>query len=132
MFGRDTEVMKPAVVQMPNLGTGPMMLLRAMGLNPEELFQTFAGLEQVLRGAVGEMLERSRVLTENVETLTTGQAELNARMDRIESNLSRIVESFGQVALALQRIESMGAFPAEPRMPAKEATAPRKANGKAH
>jgi hypothetical protein len=98
MFGRNnreantTEVAAKPTIVMPSFGTGPGMLLKSLGLDPAELFQTFMGLESMLRGTVAEVLERSRVMDARMETNaesqlhTRGQIEaINARLDGIET-----------------------------------------------
>ncbi len=94
MFGRNnsretTEISKPTVV-IPTRGTGPMMLLRTLGLDPEQLFQTFQGLEQVLRAAVGEVLERSRVMGERMESSAQAQIVTLSKLDLIEARMTAL------------------------------------------
>ena len=107
MFGKQqrepSEVMKPTII-VPTLGTGPMMLLRTLGLDPEQLFQTFQGLEQVLRGAIGEVQERSRMMAERMDANAEAQLQTRSEVERINARLEALEAANTQIATDVQAV----------------------------
>lgn len=120
MFGRSNEAQNPEVIPpktAPSLGTGPAMLMRALGVDPQELMNKAGEFEVFAKAAITELIERMKAIdTKLAELKAAGvvqgsEERLKFLEDRLVSfeertteNLLRMTEGFAELANTIKTI----------------------------
>jgi hypothetical protein len=125
--GNDPEVVQP-------LGTGPMMLLKALGFDPTILMEELLQFQRIIKGGIDELVARMKAIDESLAELkqrvptAEDQIEAREREKRIDENLTALSAAFCTVAAHLERIEAK--LPQEPEVIAAGTPLKQHINGK--
>lgn len=96
---KKTEAMNPEIVKPASpLGTGPAMLMRALGLDPAELMNKAGEFEVFAKAAITELVERSKA----IDMALAEVREDGKRRDETVLNLSSALTDILTMMTAIQ------------------------------